>query len=256
MRLPTIKITYANVVATMALFIALGGVSWAAVKLPKNSVGVKQIKKNAVTSAKIKKNAVTSAKIKAGAIAGSKVKANSLTGTQVDESSLGVVPLATVASTASDTQRAVRRVNISGSGADEASARAAASEVPLGSYGQISVYGKCYHETTSDRVYGIIIAKTTTDGSWAALYNSTLTGDSSLSTSTPELDRRAAFQFAGTTTTNNDYVYSAWALGTDGKGLAFDAHVASRNGNLPDPTAVYSGERACIFLYEGTTLDG
>lgn len=255
MRRPTIKITYANVVATLALFIALGGVSWAAVKLPKNSVGAKQIKKNAVTSAKIKKNAVTSAKIKNGNVTGAKVKSNSLTGTQIDETSLGVVPSATVAGTASDKQRAVRRVSISASGADEGSARAAASEVPLGSYGQISVYGKCYHDTTSDRVYGIIVAKTTTDGSWAALYDSTLTGDSSLSTTTPELSRIAAFQFAGTTTTNNDYVYSAWALGTDGKGLAFDAHVASKNGNIPDQTELYTGERSCIFLYEGTELD-
>jgi len=47
-------LSYANVIATLALFIALGGVSWAAVTLPANSVGSKQIKKNAVTSAKVK----------------------------------------------------------------------------------------------------------------------------------------------------------------------------------------------------------
>ncbi len=33
------RLTYANVVASMALFVALGGVGYAAVKLPKNSVG-------------------------------------------------------------------------------------------------------------------------------------------------------------------------------------------------------------------------
>ncbi len=48
----------------MALFVALGGASYAAIKIPRNSVGAAQIKKNAVTSAKIKKNAVTSAKVK------------------------------------------------------------------------------------------------------------------------------------------------------------------------------------------------
>ena len=31
-------LTYSNVVATLALFIALGGVTYAAIKLPKNSV--------------------------------------------------------------------------------------------------------------------------------------------------------------------------------------------------------------------------
>ena len=48
----------------MALFVALGGASYAAIKIPRNSVGAAQIKKNAVTSAKIKKNAVTSTKVK------------------------------------------------------------------------------------------------------------------------------------------------------------------------------------------------
>lgn len=47
------SLTYANVMSTIAVFIALGGVSYAAVKLPKNSVGSAQIKKNAVTLNKI-----------------------------------------------------------------------------------------------------------------------------------------------------------------------------------------------------------
>jgi hypothetical protein len=48
-------ISYANVMATVAVFIALGGASYAALKLPKNSVGTKQLKKNAVNGAKVKK---------------------------------------------------------------------------------------------------------------------------------------------------------------------------------------------------------
>lgn len=51
------------VVSMIALFVALGGTSYAAVTLPKNSVGTKQLKKNAVTAPKIKKGAVTAAKI-------------------------------------------------------------------------------------------------------------------------------------------------------------------------------------------------
>jgi hypothetical protein len=47
------KLTYANVMATIAVFIALGGASYAAVKLPANSVGADQIKKGAVTPAKL-----------------------------------------------------------------------------------------------------------------------------------------------------------------------------------------------------------
>ena len=43
-----------NAVACVALFIALGGVSYAAAALPRASVGSQQIKKNAVTSEKVK----------------------------------------------------------------------------------------------------------------------------------------------------------------------------------------------------------
>jgi hypothetical protein len=45
---------HATVVAYLALFIALGGVSYAALKLPKNSVGSKQIKADAVKGSKVK----------------------------------------------------------------------------------------------------------------------------------------------------------------------------------------------------------
>jgi hypothetical protein len=47
-------LSYANVVGTLALFIALGGVSYAAVKLPSHSVGSKELKTGAVTSAKVR----------------------------------------------------------------------------------------------------------------------------------------------------------------------------------------------------------
>lgn len=59
---------YANVTASIALIVALGGTSYAAVALPKGSVGTPQIKKAAVTGAKIKRNAVTGAKIKDGSL--------------------------------------------------------------------------------------------------------------------------------------------------------------------------------------------
>jgi hypothetical protein len=44
----------ATLLALTALFVALGGTSYAAITLPKGSVGSKQLKKNAVTSPKVK----------------------------------------------------------------------------------------------------------------------------------------------------------------------------------------------------------
>jgi hypothetical protein len=97
------KLTFANVISCLALFIALGGLAVAA-GLPKNSVGTKQLKKNAVTAAKIKDGAVGTTKIQNGAVGAAKIQdraitgaqiANgSLTGTQVKASTLGIVPSA------------------------------------------------------------------------------------------------------------------------------------------------------------------
>ncbi|HST39508.1 MAG TPA: hypothetical protein VLK58_08365, partial [Conexibacter sp.] len=48
------RLSYANVVATIALFVALGGVSYAAVQLPRASVGSAQLQRDAVTAEKVR----------------------------------------------------------------------------------------------------------------------------------------------------------------------------------------------------------
>lgn len=52
-----------NVIALLALFLALGGTSYAAINLPRESVGAKQLKRNAVRTRKIRNGAVTKNKI-------------------------------------------------------------------------------------------------------------------------------------------------------------------------------------------------
>ena len=47
------RLTYANAMSTIALFVALGGVSYAATQLPPGSVGTKQIRGRAVTGRKV-----------------------------------------------------------------------------------------------------------------------------------------------------------------------------------------------------------
>lgn len=101
-----------HAIGYLALFVALGGTSYAAVRLPANSVGTRQLKPKAVTWTRIapgavtptrlKWRAVTNSKIAPGAVNGSRVKDGSLSGhdlapdsvsgAQIDESSLGVVP--------------------------------------------------------------------------------------------------------------------------------------------------------------------
>jgi hypothetical protein len=71
-------------VAFIALLLAMGGASYAAVKLPARSVGARELKPKAVTRAAIKANAVN----------GSKVAADALTGSDIKESTLAPVPAA------------------------------------------------------------------------------------------------------------------------------------------------------------------
>jgi hypothetical protein len=60
--------TYANVMATIAVFIAVGGTSYAAITLPRNSVGPTQIKSRAVGSTEIRSGAVRTRAIMNGTI--------------------------------------------------------------------------------------------------------------------------------------------------------------------------------------------
>jgi hypothetical protein len=92
------------VVACIALSVALGGTSYAAITLPRNSVGTKQLKKNAVTAVKVRANAITSPK----------VKNNALTGADINESTLGTVPKATNATNATNATTAANSTNLEG----------------------------------------------------------------------------------------------------------------------------------------------
>jgi len=105
MRTLLVKLTYANVVATLALFLALGGGAvWAAGQLGKNVVKSKNIAANAVHTKDIAKNAVKAAKIGAGAVheknlakgavSAGKVKKGALTRTQLKAGTLAGLQVA------------------------------------------------------------------------------------------------------------------------------------------------------------------
>jgi hypothetical protein len=58
----------AIVIACVALLLALGGVSWAATALPRNSVGTAQLRNNAVTSSKVRNHSLLRADFKSGQV--------------------------------------------------------------------------------------------------------------------------------------------------------------------------------------------
>ena len=64
----TRRLSYANVTSSLALFLALGGVSWAAATLPANSVGKRQLKDDAVTGQKVANGSLQVADFARGAL--------------------------------------------------------------------------------------------------------------------------------------------------------------------------------------------
>ena len=116
------------VVALIALGVALGGTSYAAVEtVPNNSVGTAQLKNLAVTGPKLAARAVT----------GSKVANRSLTGKQINAATLGTVPnakrasaavSATFATSAATAANGARRVDFQGQAVDSPPANPPTSE--------------------------------------------------------------------------------------------------------------------------------
>lgn len=82
------RFSYGNVMATIAVFLVLGGGAAVAAGLKKNSVTTKAIKNGAVTTAKLKNDAVTGAK--------------------ANESTFGIVPLAARADVATTADKALK----------------------------------------------------------------------------------------------------------------------------------------------------
>ena len=193
------RLTYANVMSSIAVFLVLGGATaFAASQLGKNSVGPKQLKKNAVTAAKVKKNAITAAKIKPGAV----------TGAKIDEGSLGTVPSAASANTAAVA------ANLSGYQhnsirmtptpvADYNAGVESAPETVLLSSGPLSITAKCFSYGTS--LNAMFFIKTSEDGAayWGE-YDYTSGSESKylLNTSSPANERQLFYESTG-----SDYAY-------------------------------------------------
>ncbi len=94
------RLTYANVMSSIAVFLVLGGATaFAATKigsnqLKANSVLTGKIKKEAVTTAKIKNGAVAAGKLANAAVTASKIAGNAVTGAAVADGSLTAADLA------------------------------------------------------------------------------------------------------------------------------------------------------------------
>jgi hypothetical protein len=174
--------TPSMVVALIALFLAAGGVGYAA-----STINGKNLKNRSV--------------------AGKKLKKNTLTGTEIKESKLGKVPKAKNADTATHANTADNATNAtnathalsanSSSGVstmtfhatktvDAAADFASAPQVPLGSNGPFSFYGKCYVNAGAAVEATTYIASTSNTG----MFDTEAEDSGYVTPSTPETSRK------------------------------------------------------------------
>jgi hypothetical protein len=254
-RVPRPRLSYANVAASLALFMALSGVAWAA-SLPRNSVGTKQLKRNAVTSSKVKNGSLTGSDVKNNSLSGSDVKNNSIKGVDVNESTLEKVPTASAADTVgTDIGPIAVRLQSSASAATEAAARAAAAEVPLLTVGQVSLYAKCFVETTGNTLRSEVIMRTTADGAVGISTEDTLDGDLEfLNVATAE-DAR---QFDTLAVAADDASIGgddrATLIGPDGNGLQAQVSIWGKHGTIPGASSMVAGTDQCYISLTGKRL--
>lgn len=103
------RLNFANVTACLALFLSLGGSSYAALRvgseeISNNSVRSKDLRNNTVRGRDIKKDTVRGTDIRDGDLKGRDVRDDTIGGVDVKESSLGMVPSAQNAQDAQNAQ--------------------------------------------------------------------------------------------------------------------------------------------------------
>ena len=279
------RLTYANVMSTLCLFIAMGGVSYAAVSLPRNSVGAVQLRPNAVTSAKIAPNTVrgvdvresTLAKVPSASKADQAAKAD--TATKADlatkastadlatkASTADLATKATLADTATEAVHAGTASALTGlvniplkrlvavDGANFAAAQTAAPETVLYTKGQLSITAKCFTNLLGPQTYARVYIKTSADGAVLSSDQNNLEGGASISylNSTTIEDNRYIAQSAASVAAgrfvDGDPEYGLFAaLGVDSTALQGQVITGAKNGAPAGGNGPWGAGNSCVF---------
>jgi hypothetical protein len=96
------RLTYANVMSSIAVFLVLGGGAAYAAK----KIGANELKSNSVKTGKIVKEAVTTSKLKNSSVTTAKIAKDAVTGEKANESTFSQVPSAASATNAANAANA------------------------------------------------------------------------------------------------------------------------------------------------------
>lgn len=248
-----------TVISIIALVVALGGTGYAAITLPRNSVGSPQLKSGAVTGAKIKKSSVTSAKIAPNAVDGARIRNGSVTAADLAADVLAKVPSAQTADTATTAQTAAKTAGVSiipltrltpTSGATLGAGRAAAPEVTLLTRGVISITAKCFRDAGSGQVGADVYAFSSAAGSIMSSTVDSLEGDGGgtafLNPTTPDTSRQLESEVAiANNASFNPQGHDFAVIGADGTALRGQTYAAVKSGTLVTQ-GVYGAGDTCL----------
>jgi hypothetical protein len=106
-------LSFSNVIAMLALFVALGGAAYAGTtingsSIKNGSIGGGKLKTETITANKLKKGTLTGTQIANQSITGAQIQNGSIDASQINVSTLGAVPLAQAAQTATKAASATK----------------------------------------------------------------------------------------------------------------------------------------------------
>ena len=242
-------------IAALALFVALGGTSYAAKLI--TGAGIKN---SSLTGADVKNSSLTTSDVKNGSLLKADFKAGQLSaGPQGSPGAVGPAGAPGAAGapgpagTAPPTKVIARKRVVATDGATEAIARAAAPEVELFSRGSLTVYGKCSRQLDTNRVrYGVFL-KTSQNGVIFDSRSNTLDGGPAatdfLNTNTLETDAElegdSVLANNATMDSEDDSDFTVFA--PDGTTLRGFTGGAVKNGTLPGGNGAYGDGNVCLF---------
>jgi hypothetical protein len=148
------RLSPATVIASIALFVSLGGVSYG---VATGSIDSREIKNNTVRSRDVRNSQIFTQDIRNSTVRGGDVRDNSLTGADVLESTLGTVPSANSASTANSAGTANNATNANTVGGRTANSLIRAASASDDSLALVGVSGNALTTTIEAPTRGLLV---------------------------------------------------------------------------------------------------
>lgn len=247
-RIARLRPSPATLVATTALVLAMSG---AAIADHGRFITSNEIKNRTIKGMDIGEDRIKGRHVKEGKLKGRHVRDDSLTGKQINESTLQLTHPGGEALAFNERAAAT-------DGATNDAAQNAAPKVALVSNGPLSVYGRCFRNTTTGETFGRIYVETAANG---AVFESG-TGDSKdggtavadfLNVNTPENDREIDGASAVGAAASVDYGNAGFFAAAPAQGapagvaIHGTAEVAVKSGDLAGGNGVYGDGNVCLF---------